>query len=202
MKNISILAILLSLPFQILSQSKTAQFFTDRMHYDLAIVTEPFSLAVGAIHKASLKVWNTKHVECLFGIAYQHHHTFKSPYESSITATTTNNDIGFYLTNDWKFYPFKKKTFFAGIGLFWGVTESVSEGSLEIPAYNVSEKFYKKHTYMNYGSMQTFGWSFSERIQVSLYSMISLNGILDSGRARPAEVDSRFLVGINLGFAI
>lgn len=201
MKN----AILLLLLSMTITQSSSAQsihklFHINNVHYDVALLFEPFGLGLGAIHKVSFKILNSDHFEGFAGSAWQHNHTYKSRFETNITPLITANDLNLYLTNDWKYYPFRKKHFFIGIGVFAGLTHSVTKGTLELPSYNISEHFYKEHTYFNYGSMQTIGWSFSKKIQLSLYSMISLKGLLDQGRNRLAEVDSRFHVGINLGF--
>jgi hypothetical protein len=183
-----------------LAQSSTNLFSIDNVHYDIGILFEPFGLGFGAIHKVSIKILDSDHFEGFVGLAWQHNHSFKSIFETNISPLITSNDLSQYITNDLKYYPFKKKHFFIGIGVFIGLTHSITQGTLEIPAYNITESFYKEHTYLNYGSMQTIGWSFSKKIQLSLYSMISLKGLLDRGRARLSEVDSRFHVGINLGF--
>lgn len=182
------------------AQSTTKLFDLNNVHYDVGLLFEPFGLGFGAIHKVSIKTLNSKHFEGLVGFAWHHNHSFKSPFETNITPLITTNELSQYLTNDWKYYPFKKKHFFIGIGVFVGLTNSVTKGTLELPAHHITEHFYNKHTYLNYGAMQTIGWSFSERIQLGFYSMISLKGLLDQGRSRLSEVDSRFHVGINLGF--
>lgn len=202
MRTILIITSILFFQQNSFAQTSTKFFLKDNLQFNFAILTEPFNTSIGTMHHISLKVFNSKHVESTIGVAHQHQVTFKSIYETSVKELITTTDAGFYLTTDCKFYPLKKKTLFATIGLFWGVTQSTTEGTVELPQYNISEYYYKRHTYMNYGSMQQIGWCFGERIQLSLYSMISLKGLLDGGRSRLAEVDSRFLVGVNLGFTI
>lgn len=201
MKN-SILSLLLALFISqhSFAQSSTNLFSIDNIHYDIGVLFEPLGLGFGAIHKVSIKILNSDHFEAFVGFTWQHNHSFKSPFETNIKPLITTNDLGKYITNDLKYYPFKKKHFFIGIGAFAGLTHSVTKGTLEIPAHNITESFYNEHTYINYGSMQTIGWSFSKKIQLSLYSMISLKGLLDQGRSRLSEVDSRFHIGINIGF--
>lgn len=196
MKNI-IIIFLLYTPIYVGAQSS----MQDNMQYDIAFTAEPFGLGFGMVHNASFRFFNSQKIEGLAGLIFHHHHTFKTALETNISPFITMNDWSGYLSNEWKYYPMKKKTFFVGIGLFAGLTGSITKGALQIPERNLKVDFEKQYLYFNYGSTQKIGYSFSEKIQISLYAMISLNG-LTNGRFRLSDTDSRFLVGVNVGFKI
>lgn len=200
MKKILIILIL-CMPVCIFSQSSIGKFINDNMQYDIAITGEPFGLGFGIVHNISFRFFNSAKIEGLVGFVYHHHHTFRSAIENNISPLITTNDWSRYVSNEWKYYPMKKKRLFIGLGIFAGVTQSITKGALKIPERNIYVDFEKHHTYFNYGCTQKIGYCFAEKIQISLYSMISLNG-LTNGRFRLSETDSRFLVGINLGFKI
>src|SRR5690554_263561 len=186
------------LPNYIIAQSKLNSFIKKNT-YEVVGTMEPFIPSLGYVLKVSHGILNKKHVEGSLGLAFQNSYTRKTQFEKNMSSNTRVTDYSLLLTNDWKYFPLKKKNLFFEVGLYGGFTSSISKGSLSIPKYDIEEDYYNRHNYFNYGSMQTLGWRFKTHYELGLFSMISLNGILDSGRTRPAEVDSRFYVGIKFG---
>jgi|SRR5690554_389056 len=186
------------LPNYTIAQSKVNTFIKNN-NYEVAATTEPFIPSWGYLLKVSHDILNEKHFEGSLGLAFQNSYTIKTTFEKYMSSNTGVTDYSLLLTNDWKYFPLRKKNLFIEVGIYGGLTSSVSKGSLSIPKYDIEEDYYNRHNYFNYGSMQTLGWRFKTRYELGVFSMISLNGILDSGRTRPAEFDSRFYVGLKFG---
>lgn len=185
-----------------LGQATVKQFLKENLHFNIALIIDPFGLGVGAVHNVSIKVFNGKHLEGLAGLQYQHYHNFRSRFEKNISSFSPPQEKGLHLTTNWKLYPLKKKTLSISLGCFIGGNHLITKGTLDIPQYGISENFEKSFIYFNYGITPSFGWRFANNIEISLFSMLSLKGFLDKGRTRPAEIDSRFFVGLNFGFSL
>lgn len=186
------------LPNYIIAQSKLKSFIKNK-NYEVVATAEPFISSWGYLLKVSHDILREKHFEGSLGLAFQNSYTRKTKFEKNMSSNSRVTDYSLLLTNDWKYFPFKKKNLFIEVGLYGGFTSSVSKGSLSIPKYDIEEDYYNRHNYFNYGSMQTLGWRFKTHYELGVFSMISLNGVLDSGRTRPAEFDSRFYVGLKFG---
>jgi len=174
--------------------------FMKKNNYDILVTTEPFNYSLGYLAKVSQDVLNKKHLESTLGLAFQNSYTFRTKIEKSMSQDTRVTDHSFLLTNDWKYFPFSKKCLYVEVGIYGGFTSSISKGSLRLPEYDIEENYYNRHNYFNYGSIQSLGWRAKNHFELGVFSMISLNGILDSGRTRPAEIDSRFYIGLKFGF--
>ncbi|MEX2485138.1 MAG: hypothetical protein WED10_11280 [Brumimicrobium sp.] len=174
--------------------------FMKNNNYEVMITMEPFGSSLGYLTKVSHDFLSKNHFEGSLGLAFQNSYTIKTKIEKIMNPNTRVIDYSLLLTNDWKYFPAKKKNLFIAIGLYGGLTSSISKGSLSLPAFNIEEEFYNRYNYFNYGSTQTLGWRFKTRYEFGLFSMISLNGFFDSGRFRPAEVDSRFYIGFIFGY--
>lgn len=187
------------LPHYSFAQSKLCTFMKNNT-YEILVTTEPFIYSLGYLTKISHDILNKKHFEGGLGLAFQNSYTFKTKIEKNMSSNTRVTDYSFLLTNDWKYFPLKKKNLLIEVTLYGGLTSSVSQGSLSLPKFGVEEDYYNRHNYFNYGSIQTLGWRFNTHYELGVFSMISLNGILDSGITRPAEIDSRFYVGFKFGY--
>ncbi len=198
-KSIIVGILLLTLQNSIVAQSKTNTFFKNS-DYEVMLTTEPFGSSVGILRKISKRFLDKNHFEGTFGAAEQDSYTFKTKFEKNMGSDTRTVDKSLFLTQDWRYFPFQKKSLMLEVGLYGGVTRSVAQGSLSLPQYDIKEEYHDRYFYFNYGSVQSLAWNFKTHYQVGLFSMLSLKGILDSGRARPAEVDSRFFVGLKFGY--
>lgn len=197
--NILSLFFLLTVAITAKAQSRLDTFLKSN-EYNLMLTTEPFGSSLGGILNISHPFLNSKHFEATLGVAFQYSRTLKTKFERNMSSDTRTTDCSFLVTQDWQYFPFRKKHLVLEAGLYAGFTSSVSRGSLSLPQYDIYEEYHNQHNYFNYGSMQSLSWVFKSRFKVGFFSMISLKGYLDSGRTRPAEVDSRFFIGLKLGY--
>ncbi|WP_438711247.1 hypothetical protein ACSTS3_22175 [Aquimarina muelleri] len=146
------------------------------------------------------KVWLDKnHFTLLYGAAFQNSYISESDNLFTDFVDGYTRDIGAYGVFDISYYPFRKKRFYLSLEPFIGATHLKSKGQLYIPEYSVSEKYKNTYTYFNYGFTQSLGYTIN-RFSIIGFSWISLKGILDEGRSRPADFDSRLFLGLGVGY--
>lgn len=159
-----------------------------------------FGGGFGFIVKGKREILHSKHFEAYAGLAYQTSYQFETDVLLN-GVTGYQRDLGIYLVTDLMYYPFKTKKVFTGLEPYVGLTVLKSKGTLVIPEYGIDEVYTNRYAYLNYGTTQTLGYNFG-RVSVSLFTMLSLKGLLDQGRTRPGDSDSKIFVGINLGFKL
>lgn len=160
-----------------------------------------FNKSTGFIAKGEKEIMNSDHFEAYLGFAFQ----FSRQNEKGLLLESGikggSNNFGFYGINKLKYYPFKRKTFFISLEPFLGITNYKSKGSLQSSEYEINENYSNTYTYFNYGLTPAIGYNFG-RIEASMFSMISLKGIFDSGRYRLGDVDSMVLFGLNISYKL
>lgn len=196
-----IIIILFILHLSAFGQDKTSKTWwptLDRL--ELFTSYEIFGGGFGVIAKGKSQILSKKHFELYHGIAYQY--SYQSETDKLLNGVKGyNSDVGVYLVFDAVVYPFKTKKVFTSLELFIGRTTLKSKGTVNIPEYNIHESYYNKYSYLNYGLSQTLGYNFG-KIRASLFTMISLKGLIDKGRTRPGDSDSKIFAGINLSYKI
>ncbi|MCF6348104.1 MAG: hypothetical protein L3J20_07375 [Flavobacteriaceae bacterium] len=197
-------AIILSLLFfsihlPSIGQEKNNSSFLNNTIIEVAITYELFG-GIGTIVKGKKKILNSKHFEGYLGLSLQFSHQSETN-KFSDGVKGYNQDLGVYVVSDWIYYPFKSKKIFIGLEPFHGITNLRSKGTLKIQRYDISENYSNSYTYFNYGTTQKIGYNFG-RVSTSLFAMISSKGLLDNGRTRFGDSDSKVFFGINFGYAL
>jgi len=153
----------------------------------------------GFLFKAKKETLNTKRINIYSGFALQ----FSSQNESNLVLSRGvdggNSNMGLYAICNLDYHPFKNRRFFLGLEPFMGVTYLRTMGSLTIPKHQVYESFSNDYVYFNYGITPSAGYNFG-RVRVAAFSMASFKGVLDNGRTRPGDMDSRIFVGLLFGY--
>lgn len=191
---------LFSLHISVFGQSDSLKKCMVLNRVELVGTHQLFGGGIGFVAKGKTSIKNTKHFELYTGIAYQQSH--QSEANNLLRQITGyNKDVGLYLITDFIFYPLKSKSLFTGIEPFLGITLLETKGSLSLPELNIQEDYFMKYTYVNYGITQTLGYQFG-RISTSLTTMLSLKGIIDEGRNRPGDSDSKIFVGLTVSYQV
>lgn len=201
-KNLIItLLLLISLGVKSYGQSNIPQSFWDKTRVGLSGTYDIYNISTGIILKGEKNILESKHFEGFTGIAFQ----FSCQNETNLYMESGinggSNDLGFYGIFNLNYYPLKRKTIFVSVGPFLGVTNLRTKGTLELPEYDISESYSNSYTYFNYGLTPKIGYNF-KRFETSIFSMISLKGVLDSARYRLGDPDSRILLGINFTYKL
>jgi len=203
MHNKLILAFLLLAILQAKSygQDNTIPGFWADARVGLSGVYDVFNKSAGFIGQGEKGVLNSNHFEGYSGIAFQFSRQNEEDMFMDSGINGGSNDIGFYTTFQLEYYPFKRKSFLLGLEAFAGVTNFKSEGTLELPEYDIRENYSNSYTYLNYGLTPAIGYNFG-RISTSVFSMVSLKGVFDKGRTRIGDADSRIFLGVNLSYSL
>jgi hypothetical protein len=191
MRNI-IIAFILALPVYVLAQD--GQQYNKKI--ELGFALDPVQGGSGVVWKAEQRRLNNRHIEGYLGFSGQVHRNQERKFSTAHKGGTT--DLGLYVVTDWVYYPFASKHLFAGAEGFAGITNYKSAGTLSIPEYGVKESFSHSYTYFNYGVGLNLGYDFG-RITATAFGKASLKGLLDKGRLRPFDTDSRGFVGVSVG---
>lgn len=201
-KNVIIIFLLIvALKPAAYSQDNNTQDLWKNTRIGLSGTYDIFNKSAGFIAKGEKEIIRLNHFETYTGLAFQ----FSRQKEKGLYMETGieggSNDIGFYGIFKLNYYPFKRKTLFIGLEPFLGITNFKSKGTLELPEYDIIESYSNSYTYFNYGLTPEIGYNF-KRIETSIFTMISLKGVLDSGRNRLGDADSRILLGINFTYKL
>jgi hypothetical protein len=153
----------------------------------------------GFIFKGKKNFLDTKHFNLLYGVAYQY--SYISEKDNSFTNYVDGytRDIGLYSVVEVVYFPFKRKKLHLALEPFIGVTHLKSKGTLKIVQHSIFEKYKNSYTYFNYGITQSIGYKFN-KLSLSGFGWGSLKGILDNGRFRPGDFDSRLFIGLGVGY--
>lgn len=166
--------------------------------YDVLNMSYGFNY--GFIAKGKFNFFNSKHLNLYCGMAHQYSYISESDNLFSDKVDGYTKDIGLYTVLDIVFYPFKKKTLYLSLEPFVGLTHLRSKGTLKMPHYGIVETYKNDYVYFNYGFTQGIGYTLGQfTIQASVW--LSLKGFLDEGRSRPADFDSRFLIGLGASYS-
>lgn len=153
----------------------------------------------GLIIKGKRQILNTRKFDGYSGLAAQFTRDLETKFSDNVDGYT--QDLGLYIVSDWLFYPLRSKTLFLGLEPFVGVTNLKSKGTLNLEDFDISDAYSNSYTYFNYGATLSIGYDFG-RFSTNVFATSSLKGILDSGRFRPGDVDSKILAGLNLGYTL
>jgi len=199
MHKLIIFTILIFSHISVFGQSNSDSFWSNS-RVALLGSYEPFAGGIGFIVKGKKEFFNSKHFDGLVGLAFQ----FSRQSETDkflVGIDGYNHDIGIYIVSDIIYYPFSSKKIFTGLEPFIGLTNLKTEGELIIPNYDIVEQYSNSYTYVNYGITPTIGYDFG-KIDVGAFAMISAKGLLDSGRTRPGDSDSKIFFGISIGYKL
>lgn len=193
--------ILLAIFLPLLNFAQNRQFYGEPrgIKLDLGYTMDVAYGGHGLIFKGKRQILDAENFDAYFGLAAQFTRDGEKKFTNDVDGFT--RDLGLYVVSEVLLYPLRSKNLFLGLEPFAGVTNLKSEGTLEIEDYNVSETFSKNYTYLNYGATLSLGYNFG-KIQTSIFAMPSLRALLDKGRFRPGDTDSRILAGVNLGFTL
>ncbi|WP_438422991.1 hypothetical protein [Aquimarina macrocephali] len=206
MKNYLVfLSFILSLPVLAQGQKENIESNQKRWKLELLytqdILNTSYGKNYGYIFKGKLMCLDSKHFTLSYGAAHQNSYINETDNSFTDYVDGHTRDIGLYSIFDITYYPFNKKKLFLSLEPFIGVTHLKSKGTLKIPQYSVYEKYKNEYVYFNYGFSQSLGYNIN-KFSVSAFAWASLKGILDKGRNRPADFDSRFFVGLGIGYAL
>ena len=200
LKKIFLGVILLFIQIQTNAQEQDSTNIRKNRRLEILSSYQLFGGGFGFIIKGKKEILHSKHFEGYTGLAYQK--SYKIETDVLLNGVTGyQRDLGIYLVTDLMYYPFKTKKVFTGLEPFVGLTVLKTKGTLVIPEYDIDEVYTNNYAYLNYGTTQTLGYDFG-RVSTSLFAMLSLKGLLDQGRTRPGDSDSKIFVGINLGFKL
>lgn len=163
---------------------------------EIGFAIDPSLGGSGIIIKTKKKVVNRRHFEGYAGFAGQFHRNKETKFSRSVSGGTT--DLGVYLVSDWLVYPFSSKHVFMGTEIFAGVTSLHTNGVLRLPDHSVTERYSHQYSYFNYGAALSLGYDFG-RISTNVFINASLKGLLDKGRFRPMDTDSKGFTGLSIG---
>lgn len=165
-----------------------------------AIILEPFLGGVGGLIKGKKQILTKKHFESEMGLsvlyAYQNETDQFSNYIDGY-----NRDWAFNLVIDWRYYPLNRKNIFIGVEPFSGLANLKTKGSFEITELDISENYENKYSYFNYGFSLLIGYDFG-KLRINTFAMSSLKGVLDKGRSRLGDSDSKIYAGLNFSYAL
>lgn len=172
---------------------------------ELAISTDIINSSYGSNFGYFLKVKRSfirhDHFEILGGVSWQNFYILESDNLFTTHIKGYTRDLGAYGLIDIRYYPFKQGKFFMALEPFAGHTNLYSKGSIEIPQHEIVADYQHSYNYFNYGVNQTLGLRF-DRFNIGAFAWLSLKGILDEGRRRPGDFDSRLFLGISGSFRL
>jgi len=181
-------------------QNENTKSFWSNSKIELSGTYELFGEGLGFIVKGKKESFSKKHFEGFLGLAFQFSHQSETDkYLNGVKGY--NNDFGMYAIYDLVYYPFKTKKIFIAIEPFIGVTNLKSKGTLEISNYDIYEKYSNSYTYYNSGTTQKIGYNFGQ-VSGDVFVMISSKGLLDNGRKRLGDSDSKIFLGINISYTL
>ncbi|WP_074410280.1 hypothetical protein [Aquimarina megaterium] len=206
MKNyVVVLLFFLALPVWVQGQKENKESGQKRWKLELLytqdILNTSYGKNYGYIFKGKLKCLDSKHFTLSYGAAHQNSYIAETDNLFTDYVEGYTRDIGLYSIFDVTYYPFNKKKFYLSLEPFIGATHLKSKGTLKIPQYSVYEKYKNEYVYFNYGVSQSLGYNINN-FSVSAFAWVSLKGFLDKGRNRPADFDSRFFLGLGLGYTL
>lgn len=179
--------------------SSKKQWKIELLHtYD--ILNTSYGFNHGFIAKGKFIFLNNKHLNLSCGMAHQYSYISESSNLFTDYVEGYTKDIGCYAVLDFAFFPFKKKKLYLSLEPFAGFTHLQSKGTLKMPQYAVEETYKNNYIYFNYGLTQSLGYTIG-RFSINASVWLSLKGILDNGRSRPADFDARFLIGLGAAYS-
>lgn len=195
----------IALPFLVQAQNKNKESEQKRWKLELLytqdILNTSYGKNYGYIFKGKLTCLDSKHFTLSYGAAHQNSYIAETDNLFTDYVDGYTRDIGLYSIFDVTYYPFNKKKLYLSLEPFIGVTHLKSKGTLKIPQYSVYEKYKNDYVYFNYGFSQSLGYNIN-KFSVSAFAWVSLKGFLDKGRNRPADFDSRFFLGLGIGYTL
>ncbi|MCO7184511.1 hypothetical protein NH341_03685 [Tenacibaculum sp. XPcli2-G] len=193
--------VLLSSFFMNAQEHDTTRKWKLELGYTTDIINTSFGKHYGFVFKAKRKLLESKKITLMVGAAYQN--SFINEDENMFTGFVDGytRDLSVVGLVDFSFYPFNKRRFYMSIQPFLGYTNLKSKGSLYIDHLGVYEKYKNSHSYFNYGMINSLGYTFN-RITITFDVWSSLKGIVDSGRFRPGDFDSRLFFGMGIGYTL
>lgn len=153
----------------------------------------------GSIVKAKWAIHSGQHLEWFMGIASRHSYLQESSNRFTEYVDGFTLDGGAYFVSELLLYPFRKKHFFIGVEPYAGVTHTFSKGTWKTDFDNQERTFKHHYTYFDYGVSQSVGVRIRQ-FSIKCEAWLSLKGVLDGGRFRLADFDSRFLPSIGFGY--
>ncbi|WP_103865496.1 hypothetical protein [Aquimarina sp. I32.4] len=206
MKNfLLVLCLIFTLPIvaQVQQENKnpTQNKWKLELLYSHDILNTSYGKNYGYIFKGKLIFLDRKHFTLSYGLAHQNSYIDETENLFTEYIDGYTRDIGLYSIFDITYYPFNKKKLYLSLEPFIGATHLKSKGKLKIPQYSISEKYKNEYVYFNYGFSQSIGYNI-HKFSVSGFTWVSLKGLLDQGRSRPADFDSRFFIGVGLGYRL
>ncbi|WP_062055507.1 hypothetical protein [Aquimarina longa] len=204
MKNyLIVLSFVLALP--VLAQEKKENTLSEQKQWKIELLythdllNTSYGKNYGFIFKGKLAYLYRKHITLLYGAAFQNSYISETDNLFTDYVDGYTRDIGLYAIVDIIYYPLNKKKLYLSLEPFIGVTHLKSKGTLKIPKHSISEKYKNNYAYFNYGLTQSLGYKINT-INISGFAWLSLKGFLDNGRNRPADFDSRFFIGMGVGY--
>lgn len=199
MQKIYISIFLISFLINLNIDCQNQKNFWTNSRVELLLSYDMINQSIGTIIEGKKQIWNRNHFEGYSGLALEYLYQEEKNKYLDYGLNGHDRDLGIYGVSNCIYYPFNKKTFFIGLEIFIGITNFKSKGSLKMPKHDINKTYKNSYTYFNYGITPMIGYNFG-RVSTSLFSKSSLKGILDSGRNRFGDNDSRFLVGLNIGY--
>lgn len=204
MKNY-ILIVLLFIGFITYSQEQTKNKTPQKnqwkieLLYTYDILNTAYGKNQGYIFKGKIKFLDSKHFNLLYGAAFQNSYISETDNLFTNYVDGYTRDIGLYSIFEAVYFPFKKKKLYLALEPFIGITHLKSKGTLKIPQYSIFEEYKNNYAYFNYGITQSIGYKFNQ-FSINGFTWFSLKGVLDKGRGRPGDFDSRFFIGLGIGY--
>jgi hypothetical protein len=183
------------------AQNSNDQGFWSNTRVGLSGTYDMSYKSAGFIAKGEKAVFNIDHFNGYAGVAFRFGRLNETDLLMDSGIEGGSSDMGLFATFSLDYYPFKRKRLYFGLESFVGLTNLKASGTLELPAYDISERYSNSYTYINYGLTPSIGYSFG-KISTSLFALVSLKGALDHGRFRLGDPDSRILFGVNISYKL
>lgn len=206
MKNITLILIT-CLSFTISAQKEEVKstnlektwLFESAHNYDL--FNRSYGRNYGISLKAKREFWRPKHFTFSYGIMLQSHKIKENQNTYTENLDGSTKDKSFMAIAELKYYPFNRRNLYISAEPFIGATQLKTEGILNLPQYTMTQSFNNSYIYFNYGVSQNIGYKIGS-FNLFATSWLSLNGLWDNGRKRPADFDSRFFIGLGIGYTL
>ncbi len=179
----------------------TEQEFWTNSRIELSGTFDALNHSVGFMAKGKKELFNTRKFRGFAGFALQYSYQNETDKALNQGLIGYNNDFGIYAVFDLEHAYFKSKKFFTGLEPFIGVTVLNSNGTLNLPDYEISEQYTNTYTYLNYGVTSKIGYKFGG-FQPNIFFVVPLKGLFDKGRNRVGGMDSRILVGACVSYTL